>query len=93
MKPLANKEIEQELEILKGWKHKNDAIWKQFEFKNFKEALVFIVKVGFEAESQSHHPNISNIYSKVTISLQTHDVGNKVTIKDINLAKAIETTL
>lgn len=83
-------EIEQNLESLKGWEYSDDKIFKQFEFDNFKEALSFIVKVGFEAEELGHHPNIFNVYNRVEIALQTHDADDKVTVKDFDLAKAIE---
>ena len=63
---------------------------KKFEFRDFKNALAFIIKVGIEAEKSNHHPEINNIYNQVTIALQTHDVGNKVSIKDIDLARNIE---
>ncbi|GAB5408028.1 MAG: hypothetical protein BalsKO_03930 [Balneolaceae bacterium] len=90
MKPLTEHEIQEELVELTGWKHDDDKIWKKFEFNDFKEALAFIVRVGMEAEAQEHHPNLFNVYNSVSIGLQTHDVGNKVTQKDIALAKAIE---
>jgi len=49
-----------------------------------------MVRVGFEAEKQAHHPEWFNVYNRVEISLSTHDAGGKVTEKDILLAKAIE---
>lgn len=90
MKPLSEQEINSALESLNGWGFNEDKIWKEFKFKNFKEALSFIVRVGFEAEHLAHHPRIFNVYNSVTIGLQTHDAGDKVTQKDIDLATAIE---
>ena len=90
MKHLNNEEINAELEKLTGWTFSEDKILREFVFKNFKESLSFIVRVGFEAESIGHHPVIENVYNKVKISLQTHDVGNKVTEKDLELAKKID---
>ena len=58
--------------------------------RDFSEALSFLVKVGIEAEKLNHHPEIHNIYNKVTLKLCTHDAGNRVTEKDIVLARAIE---
>lgn len=89
MMTLNDNEIEKELKSLTGWEFKEDKISKEFQFSNFKEALAFIVRVGFEAEQLGHHPNLSNVYNNVLIELQTHDVGNKVTQSDIELAKAI----
>ncbi len=90
MEPLEQQQIEKALKELSGWKHEDDKLWKKFEFSDFKEALAFIVRVGLEAEIMGHHPNLFNVYNSVSIGLQTHDAGNKVTEKDVNLAMAIE---
>lgn len=91
MEPLTHHEVEQHLKNLEGWTFSENKISKDFEFKNFKEALAFMIRVGFEAEAQVHHPEWVNVYNKVSISLSTHDAGGKVTEKDIKLARAIET--
>jgi 4a-hydroxytetrahydrobiopterin dehydratase len=90
MSALSEKEIKEKLEALKGWSAEGDKIGKEFEFNNFKEALSFLVRVGFEAESLGHHPEIFNVYNSVSIKLSTHDAGGKVTQKDFDLANAIE---
>lgn len=77
------------LSELKDWTFENDGIEKKFEFKNFNQALAFIVQVGLLAEIKSHHPELFNVYSKVNIRLSTHDAKG-VTEKDFDLAKAIE---
>lgn len=74
---------------LKNWTFLKDGIEKKFEFKNFSQALAFIVQVGLLAESKNHHPELFNVYNKVNIRLSTHD-ANGVTDKDFELAKAIE---
>lgn len=78
-----------ELEQLKDWKFVNNAIEKSFQFKYFTQALGFIVQVGFLAEKKNHHPELLNVYNKVSIRLHTHS-ENRVTSKDIDLAKAID---
>lgn len=50
-------------------------IKKEFKFKDFKESLSFVNKVGALAEQEQHHPNISIIYNKVLITLSTHAIG------------------
>lgn len=77
------------LKELENWSFENDAIEKKFVFKNFCEALAFIVKVGIQAEKRNHHPELFNVYNKVTIRLTTHDAKG-VTTKDFDLAKAID---
>lgn len=93
MKSLNNEEINIELLNLNDWIYSNNALSKEFLFNNFKEAIAFMVRIGFEAENQGHHPQIENVYNKVNITLQTHDAGNTVTNKDIKLAKSIEAFL
>lgn len=91
--PLSENDIQQALNSLKGWEFGDNKIKKEVEFKDFSEALGFIVRVGLEAEKQVHHPEIFNVYNTVKIQLSTHDAGDKVTQKDIDLAKAIESVL
>jgi len=78
------------LENLKEWHFKKNAIEKDFKFKNFTQALGFIVQVGVFAEKLNHHPELFNVYNKVNIRLNTHDSGG-VTSKDFELAGQIET--
>ncbi|RYJ52713.1 4a-hydroxytetrahydrobiopterin dehydratase [Flavobacterium petrolei] len=89
MKTYTEESIQIALKELKDWKFVNNGIEKNFKFKDFTQALGFIVQVGVVAEKSSHHPELFNVYSKVTIRLTTHD-ANGVTDKDIDLAKAIE---
>lgn len=91
--PLSEQEISEALNSLKGWEQGDDTIKKEFEFKDFSEALGFIVRVGLEAEKQVHHPGLFNVYNTVNIELSTHDAGDKITQKDVDLAKAIESIL
>jgi len=77
------------LENLKEWHFKENAIEKDFKFKNFNQALGFIVQVGLLAEKINHHPELFNVYNKVNIRLNTHDLGG-VTAKDFELATLIE---
>lgn len=75
---------------MNSWKEENNQLVKSFEFKNFVEAFGFMTKVALIAEKMNHHPDWSNVYNKVSITLQSHDDGNKVTEKDRKLAKAID---
>ena len=77
------------LQSLPGWLYRNDGIEKEFKFKDFKEAMSFMVKVGDAAESMNHHPEIFNVYNKVKLRLSTHDAGG-LTDKDFHLAGEIE---
>ena len=73
------------------WKEKNNKLQATFKFKDFKQAFAFMTEVAFYAEKQNHHPEWSNVYNTVNITLTTHDEGNTVTEKDHKLSKAITT--
>lgn len=75
------------------WINSNNKLKKEFIFKNFPEAISFMVRVAFISEKNNHHPEIYNIYNKVEISLCTHDDGFIITEKDRDLAKKIDDLL
>ena len=89
-KPLESKEISASLAELPGWRFDEDRLKKSFRFKNFREAMSFMVRLGFEAEKAGHHPELFNVYATVDVALTTHDAGNRVSHKDVSLARAIE---
>ena len=89
MKKLSEKEINENLGSLEGWTYTDNSLQTSFEFENFKEAFTLMTRIAFEAEAQAHHPDWSNVYNQLEISLSTHDAGG-VTEKDFKLAKAIE---
>lgn len=66
---------------------------RSFQFKNFVEAWGFLNQVALLSEKANHHPNWSNLYNKVEISLTTHDKGNTITEQDILLAQKINKLL
>ena len=88
MKALTEETINKELLNVADWDFKDNAIEKKFVFKDFKQALGFMVQVGLLAEKKNHHPELFNVYNKITIRLNTHDAKG-VTEKDFDLAKAI----
>lgn len=87
---LSAAEITDGLRQLPGWSGTADALEKTFEFADFSAALGFIVRVGIEAERINHHPHLTNVWNRVTLRLNTHDAGNKVTRHDLTLALAVE---
>jgi 4a-hydroxytetrahydrobiopterin dehydratase len=89
-KPLPPARITLALKKLPGWKSRRDALTKTFTFGSFREALTFMVRVGFEAEAMNHHPEWTNVYNRVVIRLSTHDAGGRITAKDVALATRIQ---
>jgi 4a-hydroxytetrahydrobiopterin dehydratase len=66
-----------------------DAITRKFKFKNFREAFAFMTKVADVAEQMNHHPEWTNIYQTVEVTLSTHDAGG-VTKLDVDMAEAMD---
>jgi 4a-hydroxytetrahydrobiopterin dehydratase len=92
MKKYNKEEVAPLLLNLNDWQFNSEGIEKKFQFKNFTEALGFIVKVGVVSEKMNHHPELFNVYNKVNIRLTTHDASG-VTDKDIKLASEIDVLL
>jgi 4a-hydroxytetrahydrobiopterin dehydratase len=65
------------------------SIHRELRFGNFSEAWGFMTRVALLAESLDHHPDWSNVWNTVRITLSTHDAGG-LTDKDITLARAID---
>ncbi|HRF80468.1 MAG TPA: 4a-hydroxytetrahydrobiopterin dehydratase [Flavobacteriales bacterium] len=72
------------------WAQSDGKLQRTFTFANFSEAFAFMTRVAFLAEKQNHHPEWTNVYNTVKISLSTHDAGNVITEKDHKLAAAID---
>ena len=89
MKKLTEQEIEDNLEVLVGWEFRDEALHTTLEFENFKECFSVMTRIAFEAEAQNHHPDWTNVYNELSISLSTHEAGG-VTDKDLKLAHSIE---
>lgn len=66
-----------------------DAITKTFTFRNFIEAFGFMTRAALWAEKWDHHPEWSNVYKTVTVTLTTHDAGG-LTALDVKLAAKMD---
>ena len=89
MNKLTKQDIEAKLLRFPDWEYYDNAIHAEFEFENFKDCFSAMSRIAFECEALKHHPDWSNVYNVLTISLSTHDAGG-VTNKDFKLAEAIE---
>jgi 4a-hydroxytetrahydrobiopterin dehydratase len=76
---------------LSGWSEVDgrDAITKTFTFRDFNEAFGCMTRLALVAEKMDHHPEWSNVYKTVTVTLSTHDAGG-VTELDIRLAEEMD---
>ena len=90
MKPylLQNEELKELVVKIPGWKINSKHIEREFNFNNFIDAFSFMTKIALICEKYNHHPNWENVYSKVKIRLNTHDLGG-ITNLDQTLASEI----
>ena len=89
MDTLTPDQIRSGLEELDGWEPADGAIRRELRFDGFRAAIDFIVRVADLADEADHHPEITNVYDRVTLELSTHSAGG-VTRKDLDLARAID---
>jgi 4a-hydroxytetrahydrobiopterin dehydratase len=85
---LKETEIREALKSLPEWKIVGNAIRREYQFKDFLEAMAFVNEVAESAEAANHHPDIDIRYNKVTLVLTSHDSGG-VTQRDLKMAKQI----
>ena len=79
------------LKKLPGWKkvRGRDAISRTFVFADFSEAFGFMARAALAAEKMNHHPEWSNVYKRVEVTLSTHEAGG-LTERDLRLAEAMD---
>lgn len=77
------------LERLPAWSVQDGKLHRELRFPGFPDALAFLVRIGVEAEKRGHHPELTNVYDRVTIDLVTHDVGG-ISEKDLDLARVVD---
>jgi 4a-hydroxytetrahydrobiopterin dehydratase len=75
-----------------GWSKQHDAFVRIHKFDSFADAVAFVVKLGFYADSVDHHPDLKISYRTVTIEWTTHSAGG-VTKKDAAGAKFTNTLI
>lgn len=90
MPPLTQEQAKIHLEQIPQWDLKENKIERNFVFKNFKEAMIFVNKIADIAEKEGHHPDITISYNKVHISLTTHAIGG-LSVNDFIIASKIDT--
>ena len=83
--PLTDSEAKSALEKLPGWRANGKAIERNFEFKDFKDAMAFANRVAMIAEEANHHPDIEISYNTLKLSLISHDSGG-LTSRDVKMA-------
>ena len=88
----SEEQVQAGLAELEGWELRDGRLRKQFTFRTFLRAIVFVNSVAYLAESHAHHPDITINYNKVALRIITHSAG-ALTDRDFALAKAVEEKL
>lgn len=89
MKKLTDIEIEERLKNYPDWDFYDNALHTEFEFDCFKDCMSAMMRIAFECEQLQHHPEWTNVYNILKITLTTHDTGS-VTELDFKLVDAME---
>jgi 4a-hydroxytetrahydrobiopterin dehydratase len=84
-------EIESRLHELDGWTYDGSALLKRFVFADFAAAIDFMAAARPAIDESNHHPEWTNVYNRVDVRLNSHDVGG-VTGRDFRLARLLDST-
>ena len=87
---LNSEAINKALADLPGWELQDGKLHKQYKFETFAQALGWMVSAGVHADKMDHHPEWTNVYNKVTVSLVTHDLDNAISNLDVELAQKMD---
>jgi 4a-hydroxytetrahydrobiopterin dehydratase len=86
---LGEQELALALAALPGWSVAAGKLHREYRFADFNAAFGFMTRVALEAERMNHHPEWSNVWSRVVVDLVTHDSGG-ITASDVALAKKMD---
>ncbi len=84
---LSDEEVQGRLHEVPGWELVQGKLHREVKFPDFVQAFGYMSQIALLAEKLNHHPEWSNVYSRVTIDLQTHEVGG-ISDLDFELAMA-----
>ncbi len=87
--PLLKGEAQQYHTEVPLWSLHQKSIEREFKFKNFKEAMIFVNKIAELAENEGHHPDLHVFYNKVRLQLSTHAIGG-LSVNDFILAAKVD---
>lgn len=86
---LVHEEIQDALSELDGWEVKEGKLRRTFTFDDFSQAFGFMTRAALAAEAMNHHPDWTNVWNRVEVSLSTHDLGG-ISTWDLELASTLD---
>lgn len=88
-KRMDSEQIEENLKLVIDWTIEHGKLSKTFKFKSYAAGIMFAAAVGQRADKMDHHPDITIGYQKVTVAVNTHDVGG-ISHLDFELARQVD---
>jgi len=86
---LSENEVRARLATHPAWTIRDGCLQREFRFAGFSEAFGFMARAALFAEKLDHHPDWSNAFNRIVVSLRTHDAGG-VTDLDFRLAAEMD---
>ena len=86
---MSTAEITQALDGFTGWAYDGEALTKRFKFADFAAAIDFMAAARPGIDELNHHPEWTNVYNRVDVRLNSHDVGG-ITDRDFRLARLLD---
>lgn len=75
---------------LPGWSGDSNGLTRTYRFRDFTTAMAFMHGAAPAIDAGNHHPEWSNVYNRVSVTLRTHDAGDRVTELDVKLARLLD---
>ena len=88
--PLLPAAVAEVLVRLPGWSGDVHGLTRTYQFRDFTAAMAFMHDAAPAIDAGNHHPEWSNVYNRVSVTLRTHDAGNRVTELDVRLARLLD---
>ena len=90
--PLAAEEVDAFLAGAGGWTCERNSLIREFRFASFADAIRFMQAAATAINRLDHHPEWTNVYDRVSVRLTTHDASDRITAKDLDLARLLDRT-
>ncbi|MCB5905945.1 4a-hydroxytetrahydrobiopterin dehydratase [Streptomyces pinistramenti] len=90
VEPLGDEEIEGRLAELPGWSASDGMLRRSYRFTGHLPAAVMVVHIARIQDELDHHADLTLGYHDVTVAVNTHSIGGRITALDFGLARRIE---
>ncbi len=88
--PLLPAAVAEVLKRMPGWSGDSNGLTRTYQFRDFATAIAFMHDAAPAIDALNHHPEWCNVYNRVSVTLRTHDAGDRVTELDVKLARVLD---